>query len=168
MALQLFKIASTTVETPQATISFSNIPQGYTDLILVVSARSSTDTVSTYGLLRFNSDSGANYNRRTLLSNGSAASSSTSTSATSLIVWDNASDATASTFANAQVYIPNYTSSNQKSVSNDSVSENNATAAYAVLYAGLWTGTAAITSISITEALATFTANSTFTLYGVL
>jgi len=39
MALQLFKIADTTVGSPVNTISFSNIPSGYTDLKVVFSLR---------------------------------------------------------------------------------------------------------------------------------
>jgi hypothetical protein len=56
--------------------------------------------------------------------------------------------ATANTFGNTEFYIPNYTSSNYKSFSVDGVTENNATAAFA-LYAGLWSNTAAITSFRL-------------------
>jgi hypothetical protein len=57
---------------------------------------------------------------------------------------------TANTFANVEVYIPNYTSTNQKSVSADAVSEQNATTAYMALTAQLWSNlTTAITSISV-------------------
>ena len=39
MALQLFKIETVEVASPVASVTFSNIPQGYTDLVVKVSAR---------------------------------------------------------------------------------------------------------------------------------
>ena len=74
--------------------------------------------------------------------------------------------ATASTFGNAEIYIPNYASSNNKSVSADFVSETNAADAIFGLTAGLWANTSAITSIKLTPAAA-FAQYSTATLYGI-
>ena len=76
---------------------------------------------------------------------------------------------TASTFDSIDLYIPNYTSSNNKSFSVDSVAENNsATVNQLDLIAGLWSQTAAITSITFTSYnAANFVANSTFSLYGL-
>jgi hypothetical protein len=54
---------------------------------------------------------------------------------TSAGVYDDRASATAGTFSNSEIYIPNYTSSNQKSFSSDSVTENNATSAIAILSA---------------------------------
>jgi len=73
---------------------------------------------------------------------------------------------TASTFGNGQVYIPNYAGSNNKSTSADTVSEDNATLAYSALTAGLWSNTAAITSITI-AAVTNFAQYSTAYLYGI-
>ena len=77
MALQLFKIADATVATPQTIISFSSIPQGYTDLKLVFSGRDTATGSVQYGFsLVFNNDlTGARYSGRYLLGSGSAASS---------------------------------------------------------------------------------------------
>jgi hypothetical protein len=66
------------------------------------------------------------------------------------------------------MYIPNYTSSTNKSISFDIVSENNATLAYATLEAWLWSQTAAITSIGFTGLYGgSIASNSTFSLYGL-
>jgi hypothetical protein len=73
---------------------------------------------------------------------------------------------TANTFGSGDFYIPNYTSANYKSVSYDVTEENNATQSYSQLGAGLWSNTAAITSITLT-AVPTFAQYSTFYLYGV-
>jgi hypothetical protein len=75
---------------------------------------------------------------------------------------------TANTFGNGEIYIPNYAGSTQKSVSADAVAENNsATYIYSALNAGLWTGTAAITSIKLLIPSYNFVQYSTAYLYGV-
>ena len=172
MALQLFKIASTTVETPQSTIDFNSIPQGYTDLILVLSSRDSINSGASpgQGAIRFNGDSGNNYSRRYLRGNGSTADSSSSTGVSAIIPRVmQPNGATVNTFGSMTMYIPNYTGSNYKSLSIDNITENNATEAHAELHAGIWNSTSAITSMSIFSASgATMLTNSTATLYGVL
>lgn len=169
MALQLFKIASTTVESPVATIQFDSIPSGYTDLKLLISARENYAAVATTVYVRFNNDSGANYSRRRLVGSGSSTASYSATGETWVYLSASApgTTATSSTFGNIELYIPNYTSSNAKSLSADTVSENNATEAYATLQASLWSGTSTISSITLGSD-GNFVANSTFTLYGVL
>lgn len=169
MALQLFKIETVEVASPVTSVTFSSIPQGYTDLILKVSGRQDQPYADAY--LRFNNDSSAVYSVRRLRGDGAANSSSSTSAATSASVFGlvNRSSFTANTFGNAEIYIPNYTSSNQKSFSLDTVNENNATSADAVIAAQLWASTAAINSITIlADTGANFVANSTFTLYGVL
>ena len=70
---------------------------------------------------------------------------------TKLKLYLNTTSQTSSTFSSHSVYIPNYAGSNNKSTSSDNASENNATTAYIYLMAGLWSNSAAITSIAITE-----------------
>lgn len=163
MALQLFKIADVTVATPQTSIDFTNVPSGYTDLMVVLSGR--TTTTTDYCEVRFNGLS-TNLSGRYLQGNGSAASSATFQPFIYMACTSN----TANGFSNSNVYIPNYTSSNNKSVSIDSVYENNATTAFSNLQAGLWSSTAAITQVSLvcTVGSTMFAAGSTATLYGVL
>jgi hypothetical protein len=64
------------------------------------------------------------------------------------------------------IYIPNYAGSSNKSVSIDSVTENNATGAYSGLTAALFASTAAITSFGISTG-SNFVQYSTATLYGI-
>jgi len=171
MANTYIAIATTTVGSGgAANITFSSIPQTYTDLVLLTSLRS-TDTSSNWGAatLRFNGDSGSNYYHKELYGTGSAAGSGEGVAATSMgAVRPNSNGTTANTFSNASLYIPNYTSSNQKSTSEDSVTENNATAALSPLVAGRWTGTSAITSIVLTPSGGfSWMQYSTATLYGI-
>lgn len=165
MPLQLYKISSTELTATASTVTFSNIPSGYTDLKIVYSARS---TGSSVGIVMLLNGSSANISTRGLEGNGASAISYTSTN---ILGYTVPSGATANTFGNTEVYIPNYRSSNFKSISVDSVNETNATNAYSVLNAFLWSNTAAITSLTLqsdgtsTNSLA---AGSTFTLYGIL
>jgi hypothetical protein len=171
MALQLFKIETVEVASPVASVTFTSIPQGYTDLIVKVSARTNNNAVFDNAQVRFNSDSGSNYSRKIIASEGTGINniSATGNAAFFASYSLNGTTATASTFSNTEFYIPNYASSNYKSISVDSSVENNATTGYDGLAAGLWSSTSAITSIELAPSSGTaFLTNSTFTLYGVL
>lgn len=149
-----------------SSITFSSIPQTYTDLVVKASARTSTTDGSSpqkYLTISFNGST-SNLSSRFLFGNGSTAGSA---SDTTIYSWANGNTSTASTFGNFEIYVPNYTSSNFKSVSLDIATENNATAAYLNLEAGLWANTSAITSLAINLDSGTLVQYSTFTLYGV-
>jgi hypothetical protein len=143
-------IASSTVGSGGvSSIDFTSIPQTYTDLLLKISTRHDGATVANGQWAYLNGDTtNANYTARYLEGVGSGTPGSASTT-TGYIGVEPGASATASTFSNTEVYIPNYTLSNKKSYSVDSVTENNATAAVQWLLAMLWDNTAAITSISI-------------------
>ena len=162
-----------------ASVRFDNIPQtGYTDLKVVMSLRSTVGGGTNWDplLYRFNSST-SGYSTREVEGTGSAAASSSATTATSTAAggtWGRLQDygittsnQTANTFSNIEFYIPNYTSSTQKSGSLDSVYETNATAAYAEMVATLHTGTSAITTLDFALKDGSFAQYSTFSLYGL-
>jgi len=66
-------IATNTLSSAAATVTFSSIPSTYTDLVLIMQGKSalSTDDVQLY----FNSDTGSNYSLTTLIGTGSTATS---------------------------------------------------------------------------------------------
>ena len=145
------------------TVTFNNIPQTFTDLKIVASMR---DTgAGPHIILGFNG-SGANLSNTLLLGDGGATYSQRRTDGIFTFT-DAGSAATANTFASLDMYLPNYTSSNFKSFTLESVTENNGTGAYQSLYAGLRSNTAAITSMSFTAGTTAFAQYSTFTLYGI-
>ena len=154
-----------------ASVTFANIPQtGYTDLKVVLSTRTTDTTAndSTAIALQFNGDTASNYSRRSLVGDGASATSTNATTTSMRIGFTTTNGCTANTFGNGEFYVPNYTGSTQKSVSADAVAENNsATYIYSALNAGLWTGTAAITSITVLTPSFSFVANSTFSLYAL-
>lgn len=164
-------LRETTLNASAASVTFSSIPQtGYTDLKVVLSTRTTDTTVndSSAIALQFNGDTGSNYTRRSLYGDGGAAGSSSATTTSMRIGFTTTNGDTANTFGNAEFYVPNYTSSNQKSVSADAVTEANvAQYIYASLNAGLWTGTAAISSITILAPSFSFLAGSSISLYGI-
>jgi len=145
-----------------ASIDFSSIPATYTDLQLLVSIREET-SASAVVFMKFNNTT-ANRSERYLQGNGSTAVSGTT--AVLQFIACQPTD-TANTFGNASIYIPNYAGSNYKSVSSDSVSENNATGAFSRLVAGLWSDTSAINQITITTDTGDVAQYSTATLYGI-
>jgi hypothetical protein len=166
MANTFKKIQTVTVGSGgAASIEFTSIPQTYTDLKIVYSLRSN-DTNANGGnffYFQFNNAGFTNLSARILGGNGSTTNSGTG----SLYAFMNPSDFTASVFSNGEFYMPNYTSSNNKSYSIDSVNENNATAANVNLGAGLWSDSSAVTSIKFAPYSGSFVQYSSATLYGV-
>ena len=160
------KIASNTVGSGGvASVTFSSIPAIYTDLVVQISCRSSqVGAFADYGKITFNSSS-STFSYRDFYGNGTTASSTNGAVNTIFVYQGNA--ATASTFGNASIYIPNYTGSNNKSFSIDSVVENNGTTAYQIITAGLWSTTTAINSVGLAPASGTWLEHSTFYLYGI-
>jgi hypothetical protein len=151
-----------------ASVTFANIPQtGYTDLKIVGSVR--TTNASTYGAvdMTFNGTT-TGYSSRNLEGGDGTATSFTSTGASSLKAgYISGGNATANTFGTFEVYIPNYTSSANKSISIDSAGETNAAnGIYMDLWASLWANTAAINSITLSSGN-TLAQYSTFSLYGL-
>lgn len=155
-----------------ASISFSNIPQTYTDLIVKISGRTEYPGAATWdwAVCSFNGTSTTtNWSRIQLYGTGSAAASAGGAGSNE-VAWLNSNNTTASTFGNAEFYIPNYAGSNNKSISADSVTENNATSALTIFNATLWANTAAITSITLTTGSNPsnkFMQHTTATLYGI-
>lgn len=148
-------------------VEFTSIPQDATDLLILMSARHQ-DAGLEEGELTFNS-SASGYSTRLLQGSGSSVyTTSTSSAAFCKTTFVTDSAATANTFSNIAIYIPNYTSSAAKSISIDGVTENNATAARQTILAGAWTGTAAITSLKIAIfSTLKYAQNSSFSLYKI-
>jgi hypothetical protein len=166
MATTYKAIATVTVGSGGASsIEFTSIPGIYADLAVKISARSNwSNAVNADGVYIKPNGSTSSRTAIRLYGSGSAAGSDTNANP---IAFTNASS-TASTFGNAEIYIPNYGGSTNKSMSVDGVSETNATTTYAGLGAFLWSNTAAITSLTLAPENGTsFAQYSTATLYGI-
>ena len=152
-------IATQTLGSASSSVSFSSIPDTYTDLILIIDG-----TVgSNCGIqMRFNSDSGSNYSFTRMTGDGSSASSDRSSSATFMELGFYVS----STRNMNIVQIMNYANTSTfKTVLNRANAQSVNIGAQA--YVELWRKTPeTINAISL-SASGNFSTGSTFTLYGI-
>jgi hypothetical protein len=161
-------IETKTLAVAAASIEFTAIPQDGTDLLILGNART-TSTGNGNNNLRFNGDSGSNYSYRMLYTENNGTPASAAASNTNMQwFYSNSANSTSNTFSNFQLYIPNYTSSTGKSVSMDHTTEHNGTSPFIQgLTAGLWTGTAAISSLLISQNEGNFVIGTTISLYKI-
>ena len=153
-----------------SSVTFSSIPNTYTDLKVLMSVRTSWGNIGDWGSVRFNGDTGNNYSYLYAQGAGTSTVYSIATNGNHAEIsagWA-AVSSTSGVFSNTELYIPNYTSSNTKSFSGDTVEENNSSTAWMNIEALLWNNTAAINSITLASANgATIQQYSTFYLYGI-
>jgi hypothetical protein len=154
-----------------ASVTFANIPQtGYTDLKIVMSSRSTASNAVDAIYARFNGVS-TGYTNKVIYGETTGTGSFSPSISYAHSGYGVGGNGTSNTFSNVEMYIPNYTSSNYKTTSVDSVTETNATTYQSGVQSveeTLWSNTAAITSITFTqESTNNFAAGSTFSLYGV-
>ena len=148
---------------------FTNIPQTYQDLMLVIYGRDTATgtTTSFYG--NFNGLNVTNtYSHTTLSGNGSSASSSRTTNQNQFSGFGAipGANATAGILGSSVMHILNYANTTTfKTFINRSAADTNGSGV-TTLDVGLWQNTAAITSISINPVNA-FQTNSGMTLYGI-
>ena len=155
-------IETKTVGTAVASLEFTSIPADFTDLYFLSSSRSTrTNSTNDSMIIKLNGTEGE---MRRLFGTGSSASSDSLATMTALI---STNATTANTFSNDSVYIANYTASTNKSLSVDSVSENNATAATQLIAAAAWSNSAAVTSVSFAPVNGDLVVGSTISLYGI-
>ena len=167
MATTMRLIAKQTLSSNASSVTFSDIPQTYTDLYLVHSLRN-TRTGTAWDIVYLNPNgSNANGTFRELFGNGSTAGSGTGSRIHG--GFSCTADNTSNTFGSSEIYIPNYTGSTNKSFSTSGLNENNGTSALIDVAASLWSQTAAITSLVIESTVSTnpFVSGSSFFLYGI-
>lgn len=160
-------IASNTLSSSAASVTFSAIPATYTDLVCRMSVRNNWAAASVNFFITYNGSSSSDYSATDLRGNGSAASSTRDTSTTSFTVTQNGDTSTSNTFSSFEMYVPNYASSTNKVGSFFAVMETNATQAFLSAEALLRSNTAAITSLGFSSSVGDFMAGSSFFLYGI-
>jgi hypothetical protein len=162
-------ISTLTATGSSSAFDFVNIPQTFTDLYILASLRSSYtgDSRESVGLAFNNIYLG--YSNRQLQGNGSTVSSITESAYRSIADAPSATQ-TSNTFGSVSIYIPNYTGSQTKTASSDSVNENNGSFARQVLIGYQQTGISAITRVTLDSATSglNWVAGSTASLYGIL
>jgi len=158
-------IATTTLGTTAASITFSTIPATYTDLRLVIVPIGTLDTRDLY--LIFNSDTGTNYSRTTLRGSGASAlsASAANVSEMNLSTGSGGTSNTVPYLLTADIF--SYAGSTYKTILSKASEDFNGSGAVST-QVGLWRSTSAITSITILTLANNFAANSSATLYGIL
>jgi len=152
-------IQSTTLGSTQSTITFSSIPSTYTDLVLVCSPLT---TAAAAVQIRFNSDTGTNYSRTLLSGNGSSASSQRASNLDQNSISYSGANTTPYT-AITQFQDYSNTTTHKTYISRSSSASDEV-----IAYVGLWRSTAAISTILLfPSSSGSFTAGSTFKLYGI-
>jgi len=155
----------------QASITFTSIPQTFTDLYLVICSRTNFGA-ATSSLGVFLNSAAADTSYRYLRGNGASANSPADSGRQDFYVGETpATSATANNFGSHHVYLPNYTGSQQKGMSAEGVTENNGTTAFAFISSGLCSKTAAITSVTVRGFEGTsgdLVQYTSATLYGIL
>jgi hypothetical protein len=174
MAKALELITTVTVGSGgQSSIDFTSISSGYTDLFVVYSLRT-TLAGGPYHFddcaIRFNGDTGNNYNKIVNRAREGSAGSNSNISGNHIPLYEaSAADATASTFGSGQAYIADYASTAYKSVSimGNSESQNSTQVQFGFI-SGLWKSTSAITSVKLYSQNGTnFVEHSSASLYGI-
>jgi hypothetical protein len=152
-----------------STINFTSIPQGYTDLRLVVSARSAYSSTKTDGLsVAFN---GSTSGFITTYLYGYGTNYISNSSYTNYFGEVPSSTTTANSFSNTTVYLSGYTSNTYKAFSCNAVAEaatSTAQDSTLMISSGSWSNTAAINQITLSLSSASnFLQYSVATLYGI-
>ena len=158
MSQTLIPIATQTGNGSATTITFSSIPQTYTDLVLVMPIFTASNANES---VQINGDTGSNYSNTWITGNGSTVASSRNSNNTALNIQTNIF----STSTSPAFHIMNFQNYSNTTTFKTVLTRSNRAEQATETFVGLWRNTAAITSISI--ASATFTTNATFTLYGI-
>jgi hypothetical protein len=156
-------IATTTLSSAANTTTFSNIPNTYTDLMLVINSANGSNDIDIY--MQVNGDTASNYSWTALVGNGSTASSSRASSQSYARIGNmSGSNAGSNT---TLVHFLNYSNTNTFKTM---ITRGNNAALLVESRVNLWRSTNAINSISVIGQFsisATLMAGSTITLYGI-
>lgn len=144
-----------------STIDFTSIPQTGTDLLIVLSGRATAAQQDSFVNLSLNGST-TGFSGKQLDGNGTTVGTANTTRDIGKIP---AASSLAGVFGNRSLLFPNYSSSENKSFSLESVTENNTTANSMHLTGGIWANTAAITSVSLSVQSSSFAQNSAASLY---
>ena len=163
MAKTYEPISTQTLGSAAASVTFSSIPQTYTDLVLVCNiAQAAGNNSLRY---RFNGDTGSNYSDTKLSGDGASASSGRDTSQTSGTIY-----VTGSTTIETN-YIVQFMNYSNATTYKTVLGRSNRASSEVGVDVGLWRSTSAITQIDLAMGGSfptnNFATGSTFALYGI-
>lgn len=160
-------IATNTLASAQATVTFNSIPGTYTDLVLVLSGTMTSADYVQFQVGNGSVDTGSNYSNTALEGNGTTASSSRASNSTNIFTADPMNTNQNNLIINFQNYSNTTTYKTTLMRSNTPVTDGGAAGTTSVTV-GLWRSTSAVNTIKMyTYAGQTFATGCTFTLYGI-
>jgi hypothetical protein len=162
-------IATATGTGSSATITFSSIPSTYASLQIRFRCSNTNAGTAWSGLLvRFNSDSGANYTRHALSGQGSSASAAGATAQTSAFMDNVVSRAgNTNTLAVGVIDIHDYASTTKNTTVRAIGGIDLNGSGVINLMSNLWINTSAVTSISLISEQNNWATSTVFSLYGI-
>ena len=158
-------LATQTLGSPAASVTFSSIPQGYTDLVIVGNFLPSVSTNQPY--IQFNADTGTgttNYSTTSLRGDGSSAASGRHTNN---FGWYPVPGPGIGTNGNPEPWLINVMNYSNTTTYKTGLSRFNNSQSIVSANAHLWRSTAAISTVTITMETGNFNTGSTFTIYGI-
>jgi hypothetical protein len=167
MAATYQLIAKQTLTGTVASVTFSSIPQTYTDLLFCIAAGTTRDTNADGLYVTFNSSGGTYAWTQLVYATGSSPSSSGTITGFEKFVAAVSGGVDGSTTGATEIYLPGYRQSTAKSYSSTYTAMNDNAVDLGVV-AGRWSDTSAITQVAFTaESARSLIAGSSFYLYGI-
>lgn len=160
-------IATTTLTTATATVSFTSIPSTYTHLVFIGTLANNNADAATTGAFRINSDSGGNYSSCVIYTEGNTPTSFRTTSATVGEMWTITGNTDTNRKGVVTIHFNNYSDTSKYKSWVAQVTTPSSTAGYATAWGGLWKSTSAISRIDFGYMGIDWLAGSQFTLYGI-
>lgn len=166
-------IATTTLTTTTASVTFSSISGSYTDLILVFSnakLSGATDSAINFQIGNGSVDTGSNYSFTIFGARSASATPFTNRLDTTTQGRSNwYTSTTTSQAAMSQMHFMNYsnTTTYKSILANSRVDEGSANYSGIETIINLWRSTSAVNTIKIYPNVGSFTSGSIFTLYGI-
>jgi hypothetical protein len=158
-------IQSIVLSTSASSVTFSDIPQDYSDLVLVCSLIFVGTPGGQSSSLQFNQDTGSNYSYTRLDGSESTVVSGRSANNTTIYL-SGSGDGSTTTPSTTITHIANYANSNTNKTILSRGSWNGTTKEVDARV-GLWRNTSAITNILVLSYASNFASGSTFDLYGI-
>lgn len=158
-------IATQTLTTSASSITFSSIPQNYTDLVIVTNAIANVTGADIF-VTTYNGDTGSNYSYTSVYGTGSSVGSYRSSSVGIVLGWMSVFNS--SEWAPSIFHLMNYSNTTTNKTMLVRSGTVTTTGGYVDLSVSLWRSTAAITSINMRTVNGYgIKAGSSFTLYGI-
>ena len=161
-------IATFTLATTTASVTFSSISSSYTHLQVRAIAKSSTAGTSINDLfIRFNGDTGSNYAYHYLMGSGTAASAAGGATQTKYLVPNTAPYVGNTPFGTIVMDVLDYANTNKYKTARSLAGADLNGTGWISLSSSVWMNTAAITSITLLPGADSFVQYSSFALYGI-